>query len=188
MRVLKNSLGISHDIVKRVIGKGDVVIDATAGNGNDTLFLAEIVGVEGHVYSFDVQNKALQNTYAKLKDKNLLDGVTLIQDGHQKMDQYVKCDIKAVMFNLGYLPGGDHNVHTKAHTTIDAIQKSLDLIVRNGIVMIVIYYGGDSGFDEKETVMNFLKEIDCKKYSVLVHTFINQINCPPIAVCIEKIK
>ncbi len=188
MRVLKNSLGISHDIVKQVIGKGDIVIDATAGNGNDTLFLAEIVGVEGHVYSFDVQRKALQNTYAKLRDKNLLDCVTLIQDGHEKMDQYVNCNIKAVMFNLGYLPGGDHSIHTKAHTTIEAIQKSLNLIVRNGIVMLVIYYGGDSGFDEKEAVMDLLKEIDSKTYTVLVHDFVNQINCPPIAVCIEKIK
>ena len=103
------------------------------------------------------------------------------------MDQYVSHPVKVVMFNLGYLPGGDHNIGTKGATTIEAIEKSLSLLVKNGIVMIVIYYGGDSGFDEKEAVLEFLASLDCKKYSVLMHHFINQINCPPIAVCIEKL-
>jgi len=188
MSVLKNSLGISHDIVSKVVKQGDRVIDATAGNGNDTLFLAELVGDSGHVYSFDIQDIAIENTRNKLRAAGMLSRVSLIHDGHENMDIHVKEPVKAIMFNFGYLPGGDHKISTKAETSICAVEKGIHMIVPGGIVMMVIYYGGDSGFDEKEAIMKYLKTIDCKRYSVLVHEFVNQINCPPIAACIERLK
>ena len=116
----------------------------------------------------------------------MLDRTDLILDGHQHIGKYVPYGIKAVMFNLGYLPKGDHNIGTKAETTIAAIEKSMELLCKEGVVMLVIYYGGDSGFDEKDAVMEYFKTLDCKKYTVLVHDFVNQVNCPPIAVCIQK--
>ena len=91
------------------------------------------------------------------------------------------------MFNLGYLPGGDHSIGTKGETTITAIKKCLDLLVVNGVVIIVVYYGGDSGFDEKNMVLDYITTIDNKKYTVMKTEFVNQINCPPILVCIEKL-
>lgn len=184
--LLKNSLHISHELVGKVVQLGDIVVDATMGNGNDTLFLAGLVGDKGRVYSFDVQQLALDNTRKRLSEAGVIDRVELILDGHQNLDKYVPKGIKAVMFNLGYLPKGDHNIGTKAETTIAAIEKCLELLCREGIVMIVVYYGGDSGFEEKDAVMEYFKAIDCKKYAVLVHDFVNQVNCPPIAICIEK--
>jgi predicted methyltransferase len=184
--ILKNSLSISHELVSKVVQSGDIVVDATMGNGNDTLFLANLVGDQGKVYAFDVQQLALDNTKKRLTDAGLIERAELILDGHQKIGLYAPQGIKAVMFNLGYLPKGDHNIGTKAETTITAIESSLRLLCKEGIVMLVIYYGGDSGFDEKNAVMEYFKTLDCKKYSVLVHDFVNQVNCPPIAVCIEK--
>jgi hypothetical protein len=186
--LLKNSLHISHELVSKLVKPGDIVVDATMGNGNDTLFLANLVGDEGRVYAFDVQQLAIDNTRKKLSEAGVLHRSELILDGHQNIDKYVTKGIKTVMFNLGYLPKGDHNIGTKGETTIEAIEKSLELLCIEGIVMLVIYYGGDSGFDEKNAVMEYFKSLDCKKYSVLVHDFVNQINCPPIAVCIEKMK
>lgn len=184
--LLKNSLHISHDLVSQVVKPGDIVVDATMGNGNDTLFLAGLVGETGKVYAFDVQQLALDNTRKRLAEAGVLERAELILDGHQNMDKYVPKGAKTVMFNLGYLPKGDHSLGTRAETTIEAIEKSMSLLCKEGILMIVVYYGGDSGFDEKNAVMEYFKTIDCKKYSVLVHDFVNQINCPPIAVCIEK--
>jgi predicted methyltransferase len=184
--LLKNSLSISHELVSKVVQPGDIVVDATMGNGNDTLFLANLVGDEGKVYAFDVQQLALDNTKKRLSDAGLLQRAELILDGHQNIGRYAPQGIKTVMFNLGYLPKGDHNIGTKAETTIAAIESSLKLLCREGIIMLVIYYGGDSGFDEKNAVLEYFKTLDCKKYSVLVHDFVNQVNCPPIAVCIEK--
>lgn len=188
MYIIKNSLVQSHNIIASIVEKGDTVIDATAGNGNDTLFLANLVGEEGRVYSFDIQEVALEKTLSKLSDKQLQNRVTLINDGHQNIDKYVTSPVKAVMFNLGYLPGGDHSIGTKGNTTITAIKSSMELIVKHGIVCIVVYYGGDSGFDEKNEVISFIETIDCRCYTVMKTEFVNQINCPPILVCIEKIK
>lgn len=185
--LLSNALDISHQLIEKVVKQGDTVVDATMGNGNDTLFLARLVREKGKVYSFDIQDCALDNTRIKLKEAGVSDSVELILDGHQNIDLYVPKGIRAVMFNLGYLPKGDHNIGTKADTTIEALKKSMELLVDGGIIMLVIYYGGDSGFDEKEAVLEYVKTINCREYSVLVSDFVNQINCPPIAVCIEKL-
>ena len=184
---IKNSLGQSHGLITKLVKEGDRVIDATAGNGNDTLFLAELVGENGKVYSFDIQQQALDNTRKKLAEHGLEDRVELILDGHQNMDKYVDGSVKTVMFNLGYLPNGDHSIGTKGETTIMAIEKAMRLIEVNGVVSIVVYYGGDSGFDEKDCLMEYIKHIDCRQYTVMKTDFVNQVNCPPIFVCIEKL-
>jgi len=183
----KNSLRISHEIIKKVAGQGDIVVDATAGNGNDTLFLAHLVGSEGIVYAFDIQEIAILNTKKKLEEAKVYDRVKLINDGHENIDKYINKNVKAVMFNLGYLPKGDHSRATKGKTTIKAIEKCLEILQAEGVITIVIYYGGDSGFEEKDEILSYIRSIDSKKYSVLVHEFVNQMNCPPIAVCIERI-
>lgn len=186
---LLNSLHESHRIVQSVVKQGDTVVDATMGNGNDTAFLAELVGAQGKVFSFDIQLIAVQRTRRLLEEKGLLRRVVLLNDGHENMDRYVpEHHASAVMFNLGYLPKGDHSISTKPDTTIKAIEKSLNIIKTNGIVSIVVYYGGDSGFEEKEKVISFVSALDNKKYTVMKREFINQPNCPPILICIEKIK
>lgn len=187
MEIIKNSLAQSHDLIRRAVAEGSTAIDATAGNGNDTAFLAELVGESGKVYSFDVQEQALEKTRDRLSGKGLLDRVELIHDGHQNMDLYIREKVKAVMFNLGYLPGGDHRIGTRGDTTIAAVIKAMELIGVNGIISIVVYYGGDSGFEEKTQVMDFIAGIDCRKYTVMKTEFVNQANCPPILICIEKI-
>lgn len=186
MYILKNSLNQSHELISQIVTNGDIVVDATAGKGNDTAFLAGLVGEEGKVYSFDIQESALNITKNRLNESGLLSRVNLIHDGHQNMKKYVNTPIKAVMFNLGYLPGGDHSIGTKGNSTVAAIQAAMDLLVDNGIISIVVYYGRDSGFDEKDEVLNYVQTIDCRGYTVMKTEFVNQINCPPIFICIEK--
>ncbi len=185
--VIKNSLGQSHEVMRKAVREGDTVVDATAGNGGDTLFLAGLVGNTGKVYSFDIQPKAHENTLNRLKAANLQDKVRQVYDGHQNMDLYVKEKVRAVMFNLGYLPGGDHRIGTKADSTAEAIKKALDLLEINGIITMVIYYGGDSGFEEKDFILEYIKSIDNRQFTVMKAEFANQINCPPILVCIERL-
>ena len=114
--------------LEKVINKGDIVVDATMGNGYDTKYLAEKVGEEGFVYSFDIQETALKSTKKRLDKENLSDRVKLILDGHENMDKYVEGEVSCVLFNLGYLPRADHNIITKPETTIKAIKHSLNLL------------------------------------------------------------
>ena len=102
------------------------------------------------------------------------------------MDAYIHEPVKLVIFNLGYLPKGDHAIGTRYETTRRAIEKSLALISDDGLILIVIYYGGDSGFEEKDALLSFLNTLDCRRYTVMRTEFMNQINCPPILIAIEK--
>ena len=186
MSLIKNSLEQSHFFIGQAVGEGDTVIDATAGNGRDTVFLAGLVGDNGKVYSFDIQSGAIERTRTGIISAGLDKRVVLINDGHENLKSYVNFNIKAAMFNLGYLPGGDHGIGTEGETTISAVRDMLNLLVPGGIITIVIYYGGDSGFDEKDKVLRFIETINHKEYIVMKTEFSNQPNCPPILICIER--
>lgn len=183
----ENTLDITHMYIEKALKNGGNAVDCTMGNGHDTLFLAERVGENGHVTAFDIQSAAVENTARLLESHGLSDKVTLVHSGHEHLDEYVHTPVCAAMFNLGYLPGGDHNIATRSDTTICALEKCLTLLKPGGVLSVGIYYGGDTGFDEKNAVYDFLKTVDFKKYLLISHEYINRPNCPPIAVIIEKI-
>src|SRR5690554_3171937 len=110
----------SHMLLEEHISEGAFVIDATAGNGYDSVFLDSLVGKDGKVYSFDIQKIALKNSRDRLLKNNFLNRVKLIEDGHENFDKYIKEDIDGMVFNLGYLPGGDKEIITKSKSTITA--------------------------------------------------------------------
>lgn len=186
--MLKRPLLFSHDIIKEAINEGDYAIDATLGNGHDTLFLAELVGTEGKVFGFDIQKDAIQSTKERLLENNLSDRVELIHDGHENMLGHIPEDqqVSAVMFNLGYLPKGDKNIVTKAETTVKAINQALSLLKTGGVLSIMVYYGHPGTNGEKEAVDELVREIPQDDYEVLSYKFVNQINNPPYLYMIKR--
>lgn len=176
---------ITEYYIENYVKKGDTVIDATLGNGNDTLKLAMAVGKTGRVYGFDIQELAIKNT-GELLLKNAIENAELILASHSEIDKYVKEGIKCAVFNLGYLPGGDHRVQTKADTTITAVEKCMELLCSDGFISLTIYYGKNSGTEEKDELMKYFKTIDHKKYTVCVHDLYNRPNNPPLTVIITK--
>ena len=105
--MLERALHYSHKLLKEVLDQGDFAVDATMGNGNDTVFLARLVGKEGQVHAFDVQDQALANTRKKLEEAGL--SAHLHLEGHENVEKYLHHDLKAAIFNLGYLPSGINN-------------------------------------------------------------------------------
>ena len=184
--MLGNSLSLCKDYLKKVLKNGDTAVDATVGNGYDTEFLRTLVGAEGKVIGFDIQQIAIDNTYNRLKEKGISDNIILNLSSHSEMDKFINEPVKAVVFNLGYLPKGDHKIMTTPETTIIAIEKALKLISDDGIIAVVIYHGQDSGFHERDELIKYFERLDNKRFSVLMHNFINQINYPPILIVIEK--
>lgn len=177
---------LAKSFMSMALKEGDTAVDATMGNGNDTLFLAKTVGEQGKVICFDVQEQAIKNTRNLLEQNKLCERIQLVQDGHENIDQYITDEIAGVMFNLGYLPKGDHRIITRPETTIAAIDKSLNLLRRNGIVTIIIYYGHLGGQMEKEKVLDYVKMLNQNEFHVSKLEFINQSNEPPILVTILK--
>ena len=186
VKYLTKVTDLNKVLLEDVINEGDIVIDATMGNGYDTKYLAEKVGESGLVYSFDVQEEAIKSTKKRLEKADLIDRVNLILDGHQNMDMYVNKEVSCVMFNLGYLPRAKHQVITKPETTLEAIKKSLELLKPNGVVSIAIYTGHEGGMEECDEVFGYVSKLDQSEYSVLNCNFVNQINHPPRLIMIEK--
>lgn len=188
---MQKNITFAHANLKEVISPGDTVVDATCGNGNDTLMLAEACGKNGHVYAFDIQSQAIKTTKAMLENK-AIHHVTYIQDSHSTIDQYVpeitKGNISAAIFNLGYLPRGDKSIITTPESTITALEKLLHYIRKGGRVALVIYHGHAGGEAEKNDVLSFVKHLDQTVYEVVQYKFINQKNNPPFVVVIQKVK
>ena len=180
---MKRPLEMAHDFLAQVITKEDIVVDATMGNGHDTLFLAKIAK---QVYSFDIQKQALEKTSQRLLEAGLTN-VELILQGHETVDQFVR-EAKAGIFNLGYLPSADKSIITQPQTTIEALEKLCHLLVKGGRIAIMIYYGHEGGDIEKDAVMDFVSQLPQQKYTATIYRTLNQINHPPFLVMIEKLE
>ncbi|MCK8624277.1 methyltransferase domain-containing protein [Apilactobacillus sp. TMW 2.2459] len=187
---LQPSLYYSHTLISDIVQPGDTVIDATAGNGHDTKYLSSIVGKNGKVYSFDIQKEAINNTKKLLSENNIIDNVELHNCGHENIHRIVKDKISCAIFNLGYLPGPTTNktIITHSKTTLPAINDCIKLLKKDGIIILVLYYGHPGGQEEKNDVINFAEKLNQKLFTVLKYQFINQINEPPILIAIQKKK
>ncbi|APH04005.1 tRNA (mnm(5)s(2)U34)-methyltransferase [Bacillus weihaiensis] len=187
---LQRILPFAKTLLQSTITKGDIVVDATIGNGHDTLFLANLVGETGHVYGFDIQDQAIVKTREKLREENVDGYVTLINQGHQHVHSAIPEEyhgsIGGAIFNLGYLPGGDPSIVTLPETTKAAIEGLLSLLKPEGIIVVVIYHGHQEGKLERDEIMEFVKAIDPRKAHVLHYQFINKQNNPPYIIAIEK--
>jgi 16S rRNA C1402 N4-methylase RsmH len=187
---LEGVLPFARTLLKKAVKHGGIAIDATTGNGHDTVFLAQLVGENGHVYGFDIQEEAINNTKNRLEEQNLSQHVTLIQQGHETILNSVPSShqgsVTGAIFNLGYLPGGDKSIVTKSNTTIEAIEQLLHILAPEGIIVLVIYHGHPEGAVEKDHLLDYVKQLDQKKVHVLQYQFINQDNHPPFIIAIEK--
>lgn len=183
---LKRVLPFARELLKEAIQPGDIAIDATAGNGHDTRYIAELVGEQGHVYAFDIQEEALRKTSERLGE--FRNRATLILDGHQHVLNYVTREISGAIFNLGYLPGSDHSVVTKGETTLQAIEGILKQLKIGGLIVLVVYHGHEGGKEERDAVMDYVASLPQTHADVMKYEFLNQVNHPPFIVAIEKKK
>jgi len=183
---MKSARHWAQELQKEAIQPGMQVIDATMGNGYDTQWLCELVGEKGHVYAFDIQPAAVENTHQRLQGAGLNSRATLICDGHQNVRQYVSQPVNSVLFNLGWLPGGDHTCTTRVETTLMAINECLDLLLPGGLMTICAYPGHDEGNRELEALLSWAESLDSARYSAMVRHYVNQSNFPPVMFAIGK--
>lgn len=185
-------LGYVRELLARVLQPGDVAIDGTVGKGQDTLFLAEQVGADGQVFGFDIQASALELARQRLAAAGLTERVTYFQESHARMKELVPQDVhgrvKAITFNLGYLPGGDLTIVTTEASTLPALQAALDLLMVGGVLTVMLYAGHAEGKVESQVVQEWASGLDTSEAHVLSYRFLNQRNDPPVLLAIEKRK
>ncbi|WP_028551427.1 class I SAM-dependent methyltransferase [Paenibacillus sp. UNC451MF] len=184
-------LSFAHKLIEERVTPGETVIDATAGNGVDTVFLAKCVGPQGTVHAFDIQEQALLLTEQRLAKE--IPGCTSVQlhlNSHALLKEILteaaRGTVGAVMFNLGYLPGADQHTITKPESTLPALQAALDMLRVGGILTIALYTGHEGGGHEAEAVHEWLGQLSQKQYQVLEYRFLNRSNNPPYLIAVEK--
>lgn len=187
---LAGILPFARDLLKLSISEGGIAVDATAGNGHDTVFLAQLVGENGVVYSFDIQANAIKATKERLQKEQLEKQVKVIHDGHENLSTHLSSShyesIDGAIFNLGYLPGSDKSIVTSSSTTIAAVKQLLNHLKKEGIIVLVIYHGHEEGKREKDSLIPFVSTLSQEDFHVMEYRFINQQNDPPIIIGIEK--
>lgn len=180
-----NVLEVARQLIRQRVQGHETVIDATMGNGNDTLFLAQLVKDQGKVIAYDIQEQAIAKTRERLQREGLADRVELLLASHEEMAS-LTVQAAAIMFNLGYLPGGDKQITTLPESTIRAIQSGLHVLRPGGIMTIMVYWGHPAGVLEKEAVEEFCQGLDQVSYLVLKYQYVNQRNHAPFLLAIER--
>ena len=183
---LKSARFLAAEILRQAVAPGDRVIDATMGNGNDTAFLCSLVGEEGRVYAFDLQEGAVASTRERLRAAGLLPRAELFLLSHERLAETVKEPVNAVVFNLGWLPGGDHGITTRTETTLAALRQALDLLLPLGVLTLCAYPGHEEGKRELEAVTRFLSSLSPRDFNVLEHRFLNAGPGAPVCFAVQK--
>lgn len=182
-----SALEIINRVLDEHVQEGDFCIDATAGRGFDTLHLCQLVGESGRVTAFDIQQEAVDSTVQLLEKHGVAHRAEVLCRSHSEMDAFAEEEsVSMITFNFGWLPRGDHRINTRKETSIEAIQKGLRLLKQGGIMTLIIYYGRETGFEERDALLEFLPTLDSKQYTVIEMPFVNRQNCPPIPILIIK--
>jgi len=183
---------MAHQLVSARIKKRNSAIDATAGNGHDTLFLAKAVGNGGKVFAIDLQEQAIAATRERIEATEWAKPVEYFCGDHAAIHELIPVGkhgkIKAIMFNLGYLPGGDKSATTTWPTTIKAIRAGLELLSDTGLMTIVVYPGHPAGAQESIALDKFSTQLDPDRFNVVRYAFVNPRHRErPYLIAIERL-
>lgn len=177
--IFNSHLDLAHQYWKRLLHDQDWAIDATCGNGHDTLFLSQIcAGVIG----IDIQETAIKNTQNLLTEHNVSNFYLFFQS-HQNFPQIAfENPIRLIVYNLGYLPGGQKTLTTVVDSTIESVKNGLDLIMPGGCISITCYPGHPEGKREEARLKSFLATLDSHKWSVCFHEWSNRNQSPSLFI------
>jgi hypothetical protein len=195
MPPFSSHLDLAHLYWKLLLNSGDAVVDATCGNGKDTLFLAQTVlgkkADSGLVVGIDIQKKSIENTHALLK-KELTDlqlsRVHLFNHSHIDFPEIALLHpVKLIVYNLGYLPGGDKTLTTKVSSTLESVRKALQIIAPQGAVSITCYPGHAEGAEEKTSLLKMSESLDPQQWDVSHSQWLNRSSSPSLLFIQKKI-
>ena len=177
------------ELIERALHPGARALDATLGNGHDALWLCGLVGETGRVYGFDVQAEAVARSRARLEAAGVIGRAALFHDGHENLGAYIEDEsIDAAMFNLGWLPGAPHGVTTRTEPTLRAVDAALRALRPEGILTICVYPGHPEGARERDALLTWARNLDGRRYDVMLRAYLNQANDPPLMIAVKKNK
>ncbi len=189
--MFQQHINFAHTHWQRLLLSGDTAIDATCGNGHDTLFLAKLALTQstGRLFAIDIQESAIQKTKTLLQqhlNDSLLQRIIFKHGCHSKFDSELSLNsIKLIVYNLGYLPGGNKQITTQAQTTLQSIEHAMDLLMEGGLISITCYPGHNEGSIEQSELLKLASKLDVKQWACSHHTWLR--NQAPSVLFLKKI-
>ncbi len=184
--VLRSARWVAAGYMEKVLRPGDLAVDATMGNGHDTERLAQLVGPEGRVIAFDIQEQAVESTRQRLEAAGLLDRATLIRDSHANMAAHLDRAPRLIAFNLGFLPGGDKQLTTLLDSTLTAVRAAMELLAPGGMLLVCCYPGHAEGQRELDALRDLFAAVPPQAFNILEHRFVNAGPGAPVCFAAEK--
>ena len=181
-------LDLSKQYFEKLLKPGDIAIDATCGNGHDTLYMASRILTEnsGTLYTLDIQKEALESAIMLLKESipdSHFKRIHFLEMSHETFpSEIAKNSVKLIIYNLGYLPGGDKAITTMSHTTLKSIKNSMEMISFEGAISITCYPGHPAGKIEEDLILEFVSNLDHRAWNCCHHRFVNREKGPSLLI------
>lgn len=180
-----SAVSLVHDFLQVIVEPGDVIIDATCGNGRDALFIAKLLKGKGSLSLYDVQEKAIHNADILLSENLSQEEYSIVTFYHRSHVCFFENAVDLIIYNLGYLPGGDCCCTTLADTTLESLQYATGILKSKGYIIVTCYPGHKEGEKEERAVEDFVRQLSSKQWTVVHHRFMNRIQAPSI-FCISR--
>lgn len=173
--MISSHIEFTHQIWAKLLKRGDIAIDATCGNGLDSLFIAKQGAV---LYALDIQEEAIAKTKELLKE---FEDVTFVLGCHSSFPPTIeKGSCTLIVYNLGYLPGGNKEFTTMHTTTMQSLNAALELVKPNGLISITCYPGHPEGLIEESILVEWAKMLERKQWNVSFHQWLNRKKAPSV--------
>lgn len=182
-----SAVQLCHEFLEAHLTPGGLFLDATCGNGNDTLFLCRLAGQNGRVLGMDIQPQAVDRTNRRLKEAGYDKIGRAVLYDHARLGELVQPGkVDCVLFNFGWLPGAEHDIHSTADGSVPALRAALDALRPGGVLAAVLYSGKVIGDAEKQAALAFFRTLPLTKYTVLVCEFANWADTAPLPCFVIK--
>ena len=171
---------LAHHYWKESLHPEAIVIDATCGNGQDTLVLAQLLKGSGKVFGYDIQQEALEKTAALLKAQLSPPEWEIVILHHSSHAHFKESSANLIVYNLGYLPKGNKAVTTQVDTTLQSLAHACEILTEGGLISVMTYSGHVEGAKEEAAVLEFSKNLASSRWSVLHHRWLNRKQAPSL--------
>lgn len=186
--MLSRATHIVHTWIRALVSPGDRVVDATCGNGHDTVLLAERCLPGGEIWALDIQEEAIEQTRKRLAQHGFTDGVHvhLLSHADWRSLPGTEGSLRCVVFNLGWLPGSDKRITTQPDATVAAHAAFAAALAPEGAILTTVYTGHEGGAEEAAALLAWAGELDAAQWSVARHAWINQPQTAPFVLTIQR--
>lgn len=182
-----NHLVCAHRLWKEHLKCRANAIDATCGRGGDLIALADLLLLPPYfnqIIVYDIQKRALKIAQMRAKMRfspRQMDRIIWLERCHSMLGEAeADLPISLIVYNLGYLPGGNRELTSCAVTTIQSLKQAAQILQPSGAISIMCYPGHFEGGIETTVVREFAKQLNAENWEVSEYSYAGKPLAPTL--------